>query len=80
MYSNYNIPQRNQTMQLRRNYPSTYNSGDRFIGGGFLGPFLLGGIAGSLVSRPGYGYGYGPPPIVYYPPIPQPYYTNNYYY
>ena len=54
--------------------------GNRFIGGGFLGPFLLGGIAGSLVSRPNYGYGPPPPPVIYYPPVPQPYYNNNYYY
>ncbi len=81
MYPNYNIPQQRQSMQSRRNisnYPYRPNNGDRFIGGGFLGPFLLGGIAGSLVSRPGYGY--GPPPIIYYPPVPQPYYSNNYYY
>lgn len=83
MYPRYNIPQQNQNMQIRRNYSmGRSNNGDRFIGGGFLGPFLLGGIAGSLVSRPnyGYGYGYGPPPIIYYPPAPRPYYTNNNYY
>ena len=82
MYPNYNIPQQRQSMQSRRNFShSPYrNNGDRFFGGGFLGPFLLGGIAGSLVGgRPNYGYP-PPPPIIYYPPIQQPYYTNNYYY
>ena len=81
MYPNYNIPQQRRSMQSGRNYqnyPYNQNNGDRFIGGGFLGPFLLGGIAGSLVSRPNYGY--GPPPIIYYPPVPRPYYSNNYYY
>jgi len=44
---------------------------ERFIGG-FLGPFILGGITGGLVA-PFFNnnYGYNPPP---------PYYTNNYYY
>lgn len=83
MYPNYNIPQSRRTMQSGRNYQN-YNrvpgNGDRFFGGGFLGPFLLGGIAGSLVSRPNYGYGPPPPPVIYYPPVPQPYYNNNYYY
>lgn len=79
MYPRYNIPQQNQNMQMVRNYPSRNNNGDRFFGGGFLGPFILGGIAGSLVTRPNYGY--GPPPVIYYPPVPSPYYSsNNYYY
>ena len=44
-----------------------YNTmnGDRFIGGGFLGPFLLGGITGGLVAPTFY-----PRPIPY-PPYPQ---------
>lgn len=83
MYPNYNIPQQRQSMQSRRNYYSNRptSNGDRlFFGGGFLGPFLLGGLAGSLVGgRPNYGYP-PPPPIIYYPPVQQPYYTNNYYY
>ena len=47
---------------------------DRIIAGGFLGPFLLGGITGWLVSplfynnpRPYYNNYY------YYPPYPRPY-------
>ena len=51
---------------------------DRFIGGGFLGPFILGGITGGLLapafSRPIYG----PIPIYQYPPYP--YYNQNIYY
>lgn len=43
-------------------------SGDRIIGGGFLGPFILGGITGGLVSP----YFYGPyrpyPNRPFYPP------------
>ena len=55
MYNSYQIP---------RNFN---NSNDRFIAGGFLGPFLLGGITGGLVS-----------PLFYN--NPRPYYNNNYYY
>lgn len=83
MYPNYNIPHQRQTMQTRRNYQNyPPRNDDRFLfGGGFLGPFLLGGIAGSLVTRPNYNYP-PPPPIIYYPPVPTPYYStsNNYYY
>lgn len=46
---------------------------NRLIGGGFLGPFLLGGLTGGLVAPFFYGnnnYGYGRPN----------YYYNNYYY
>ena len=43
--------------------------GDRIIGGGFLGPFLLGGLVGGLAApafypRP-YPVPYGPYPIIY---------------
>lgn len=63
MYTSYsNMPI--QYMQgPRRPMP---NNQDRFIGGGFLGPFLLGGITGAIL-RPGFGYN-------------RPYYYNNYYY
>lgn len=53
------------------NYP--YNNGDERFFGGFLGPFILGGITGGLVA-PLFNNNQG----VYYPP--QPYYMNNYYY
>jgi len=48
-----------------RRYYNRYNNDDRF---GFLGPFLLGGLAGGLVA-PYFGGGYN-----------KPYYYNNYYY
>lgn len=50
-----------------RRMPSMYNNinGNRLVGGGFLGPFLLGGITGGLVAPAFY-----PRPI--YPPY-QPY-------
>ena len=46
------------------NRPNNFNNQNRFIGGGFLGPFILGGITGGLLA-----------PAFY----PRPYY-NNYYY
>ena len=56
-----------------------YNKKDsRFVGGGFLAPFLLGGITGGLLApafypRPIYT------PIPYYPPVyPRPYQNNVY--
>lgn len=53
------------------------NNGDRFIGGGFFGPFLLGGITGGLIAnnRPN-SY---PVFVPYYPPYPYSQY-NQYYY
>ena len=44
-------------------------SADRFIGGGFLGPFILGGITGGLLA-PSFYPNYRPYPM--YPPY-QPY-------
>lgn len=43
-------------------------TGDRFIGGGFLGPFILGGITGGLLAPSFY-----PRPVGYPVPIPPPY-------
>ena len=43
---------------------------NRLIGGGFLGPFLLGGLTGGLVAP----YFYGRPNYYYYPP----YYYRSY--
>lgn len=60
------------------NYPinnySTYSSsdGDRLIAGGFVGPFLLGGLTGALLS-PGF---YRPYPI--YPPFYPPFYYRRF--
>ena len=86
MYTNYNIPQnRNNYQKNYKNYPTTtyYNNGDRFIGGGFLAPFLLGGVGGYLVGRPNYN-NQGPIPL-YFPPNQQmpyypPYFNTNIYY
>ena len=68
MYNN-NIPQYNNNMQ------KNYNNGDRFIGGGFFGPFILGGITGGLLAnaRPNYPIYYQP-----YPYYPSPYYYRPY--
>ena len=46
------------------------------VGGGFLGPFILGGITGGLVSPFFYG-GYNRPNYNYYYPYP-PYYGPYY--
>ncbi len=72
MYNN-NIPQNNNNMQKYR----PQNNSDRFLGGGFFGPFILGGITGGLIanSRPNYPIYYNPYP--YYGPYP--YYPYRYY-
>ncbi len=79
MYNNNNIPQNNNNIQNNKMYRpnnNVGNNGDRFIGGGFFGPFILGGITGGLIanSRPNY-YPYYPYP--YYSPYP--YYPYRYY-
>ena len=78
MYNSYQIPgsfdsSMNSSFNnsLRRPIGGTMGSpvggfsNNRLVGGGFLGPFLLGGLAGGLVSP----YFYG-----------RPYYNNYYYY
>ena len=68
MYNN-NIPQSNNNMQRIR--PNNHiNNNDRFLGGGFFGPFILGGLTGGLIanSRPNYPIYYAPYP--YYSPYP----------
>ena len=54
------------------NYPYSNNQSNdsRLIGGGFLGPFILGGITGGLVSPLFYGNNYGRPQYYYYQPGP----------
>ena len=43
-----------------------YPNDNRFIGGGFLGPFVLGGLTGGLVAPFFYGQNnYGPRPYNY---------------
>ena len=73
MYNN-NIPQFNNNMQ-RKYTNKKINNDDRFIGGGFFGPFILGGITGGLLanSRPNYPIYYQP-----YPYYPYPYYYRPY--
>ena len=56
------------------------NNGDRFIGGGFLGPFILGGITGGLLAPSFYPRPYYGPVPMPYPPYPVPYTQNQYYY
>ena len=51
------------------------NNNNRFIGGSFLGPFILGGITGGLLAPSFYPRPYpvyGPYPM--YPSYPYPYY------
>ncbi len=72
MYNNFNGYRYNQNYRLN-NYNNLLNNNDERIFGGFLGPFLLGGITGGLVA-PLFNNNQG----VYYPQPP--YYTNNYYY
>ena len=66
MYNSYQIP-KNFNNSYYKSGPSQ-NNNDRLIGGGFLGPFLLGGVTGGLVAPLFYG-GYN-----------RPYYNNYYYY
>lgn len=75
MYSNYpNYPMNNS------NQLPSYSQGsddDRIIGGGFVAPFLLGGLAGAALAPRPYYPSYYPP---YYPPYyPRPYYPPYYY-
>ena len=58
-----------------RNYPINYQNNNRI---GFLGPFLLGGLAGGLISPYFYNGGYYPNNNYYYYPRPYPYYGPYY--
>ena len=91
MYTNYNIPQKRYNKPVNYQNYSNYTTtttypvnGDRFIGGGFLAPFLLGGVGGYLIGRPNYNK--QRPIPVYFPnggpgPYPYPPYSNtNIYY
>ena len=48
-------------------------TGDRFIGGGFLGPFVLGGITGGLLAPAFYPRPYPVYPVPYPVPVYGPY-------
>ena len=83
MNQNYNY---NMNYKLPNNPPfnNQYipNNNDRLIGGGFLGPFLLGGVGGYLLGRPNYN---GPIPVYFpngvpYNSYPISYYKTNFYY
>lgn len=75
MYPRYN---------MNNNYKNMYNyQNERLIGGGIVGPLLLGGLAGYAIGRPNYGYGYGANYQTYYYPYNYQYpnyYYNNFYY
>ena len=80
MYTNYNIPRNRNINQPNFNRPNipmrpNFDNDDRFFGGGFLGPFILGGVGGYLLGRPNYGYNNGPIPVIISnrPPYPYPY-------
>jgi hypothetical protein len=54
---------------------------NRFIGGGFLAPFLLGGITGGLLAPAFYPRPIYPVPVYnQYPVYPVPYNQNQYIY
>ena len=80
---NYNMNQFSRNMYRNRGFSRNYNSlnsGDRFIGGGFFAPLLLGGLAGYAIGNQQQNNSYGP---VYYPQpyyYPNTYYNNFYYY
>lgn len=59
--------------------PYMSSSSDRIIGGGFLGPFVLGGITGGLLAPAFYPRPY-PRPFYPrpFPPRPYPYYGPYY--
>jgi len=76
MYPNNIMPNYNRNM-YRGGFGLNRRNNDRFIGGGFAVPFILGGITGGLLSRPNNFYG-GPYPIPSPYPVPMPYYVNNY--
>lgn len=77
MYPDYYQGINNPNMKPYNNFKpnmNQYNSNDdRLIGGGFLGPFILGGITGGLLAPSFY-------PRPYYNPRPYYPYPNYYYY
>ena len=79
MYSNYYTMPSNYPNNMSSNYKPNmidYNqNNERLIGGGFLGPFVLGGITGGLLA-PAF---YPPRPRPYPYPYPYPYPPYGYY-
>lgn len=72
MYPRYNIYQNGNYMQNIR------GNDDRFIGGGFFAPLLLGGLAGYAIGRPNYPTGPYPYNNFYYNNVYYPYPTFYY--
>lgn len=71
MYNYTQFPNNFNNPQFINQSNRPINNDSRFVGGGFLGPFLLGGITGGLAAPLFYGNNnYGRPN----------YYANNYYY
>ena len=74
---NYNFPMNQMpNFQPKQNI----NQDERFIGGGFAFPFLLGGVTGAAIAPAFFG-GYNRSPYYnnYYPPYPGLYYPRPYY-
>lgn len=72
--TNSGMYQQNPNFQMTsgQNLPNINSNDNRFVGG-FLGPFVLGGITGGLLApafypRPNYYYPAPPPPNYYYGP------------
>lgn len=84
-YGNYQMASNNTGYSYRNNMPYQQGSytgqinrrpgDDRLVGGGFLFPFVLGGITGGLLAPAFY-----PRPYYPYPYYPRPYYQYPYYY
>ena len=74
-YTNYYMPAQNSFRGPGGRPPGRPPmNNNRLVGGGFLGPFLLGGLTGGLVAPFFYG-GYNNRPNYYYPaPYYPPYY------
>lgn len=78
MYSNNIMP--NYRMDIPRRGFGLRHNNDRFFPGGFVVPFVLGGITGSLLTRPNYYVPFQPYPMPFYINNTYPNYSENYYY
>ena len=58
-------------MYYQRGFYNPPYQNNRFVGGGFAVPFLLGGLTGGLLAP-----GFYPRPRPFYPPPPPPFYPN----
>ena len=66
------------TSNYQYSSPSSYD--DRIIGGGFIAPFLLGGLTGAVLSPYFYPRPYYYPQYYSYSPYYYPYPSGPYYY